>query len=169
MDSQGPLPDDNPWAVLGLSPGSSREAVRRAYRDLVRHRHPDRYRLTDPARYRRAEEELKRINAAYRALLSAATPPPAAPSPPTGRGGRTTWVILLAALWLMAAGHPGPAGWATAIGLAALAWRRLGCRRPFAAWAALAFPCLLLPFRALELHRRLGGRARRPQAGGNGI
>lgn len=50
--------------LLGVDSGSTAEEVRAAYRELVKVWHPDRFQ-DDPGLQTRAEEELKKINAAY--------------------------------------------------------------------------------------------------------
>ncbi len=55
--------------TLGLEAGASREAVKKAYRDLSKVWHPDRF-TGDPALQLKAEEQLKAINDAYRHLES---------------------------------------------------------------------------------------------------
>lgn len=58
------------YAVLELQAGSSREEVRRAYRELAQVWHPDRFEGRPDLRAR-AEERLKAINEAYRQLTAA--------------------------------------------------------------------------------------------------
>jgi hypothetical protein len=64
-----------PWAVLGVDPDASRDEVHRAYRRLVREWHPDRF-ADDPRLRRLAEERLKEVNAAYRAVAGTNESPP---------------------------------------------------------------------------------------------
>lgn len=54
------------YQVLGLDPGTAFESVKRRYKRLVMVWHPDR--MQNDAGRREAEEELKRINAAYDTL-----------------------------------------------------------------------------------------------------
>lgn len=57
----------NPYAVLGITEGSSIEEIKRAYKELVKKYHPDKYQnnpLSDLA-----EEKLKEINEAYDYLM----------------------------------------------------------------------------------------------------
>ena len=81
------MPSD-PYRVLGVPRGASREAVHDAYLDLVRRYHPDLH----PGD-RVAEERLKALNAAYeilsdpaeRAKYDRVLPPPAPSRPPPPR------------------------------------------------------------------------------------
>ncbi len=54
---------NDPYSVLGLSPGASDEEVKRAYRELARKYHPDNYQNNPLADL--AEEKMKEINEAY--------------------------------------------------------------------------------------------------------
>jgi curved DNA-binding protein CbpA len=58
----------DPYEVLGVAPGASAEAIRRAYRELVRRHHPDRH--ADVADHERAvlHARMAEITAAYRML-----------------------------------------------------------------------------------------------------
>jgi curved DNA-binding protein CbpA len=56
------------YAVLGLTPGTSQEQVKVAYRKLVKIWHPDRF--SDPQQKQEAEEKIKDINIAYNKLKS---------------------------------------------------------------------------------------------------
>ncbi len=59
--------DDNPWAVLGVTPGADAATLRQAYHALVRKYHPDRH-IADgvPAEFIRvAEARMALINHAY--------------------------------------------------------------------------------------------------------
>ena len=73
------------YDTLGLRAGAPFREVRHAYLGLVRQWHPDRF-ASDPPRQRLAQERLKTINEAYRALEEALSGERertvAAPSPP---------------------------------------------------------------------------------------
>jgi len=56
----------DPYKVLGVSPGASKDEVRRAYLDMVKKYHPDKY-AAGPMRDL-ANEKLKEVNLAYEAL-----------------------------------------------------------------------------------------------------
>jgi len=63
---------DAGWhAVLGLSPESSLEQVKDAYKTLIKQNHPDRVHDMSPAFRVLAEAETKKITGAYRAALTA--------------------------------------------------------------------------------------------------
>ena len=51
---------DNPYDVLGAKPGASAEEIQKAYRRLAKQLHPD----LNPGN-RKAEEQFKRVSAAY--------------------------------------------------------------------------------------------------------
>ena len=53
----------DPYKVLGVSPNSSDDEIKKAYRDLARKYHPDKYRDSDLADL--ASEKMKEVNAAY--------------------------------------------------------------------------------------------------------
>jgi DnaJ domain len=55
------------YRILGIPPGSSKDAVKQAYRDLAQVWHPDRFQHNDRLN-EKAERNLKRVNEAY-ALL----------------------------------------------------------------------------------------------------
>lgn len=59
----------DPYEVLGVSPDSSDDEVKRAYRDLARKYHPDNYQNNPLADL--AEEKMKEINQAYDAITRA--------------------------------------------------------------------------------------------------
>src|SRR6266481_8359704 len=67
------------YRVLGLQPGATREQIKQAYRDLVSVWHPDRF-ANNPRLRAKAEETLKKINAAYADIIGEAGP--RRPSPP---------------------------------------------------------------------------------------
>jgi len=52
------------YEIIGVEPGVSPEQLKQAYRDLVNVWHPDRF-ASNPRLQEKAEEQLKRINAAY--------------------------------------------------------------------------------------------------------
>lgn len=59
------------YEILGLKPSASPEEVKQAYRDLAMvWRHPDRFAANNPRLKEKAQEELKKINAAYEVLKS---------------------------------------------------------------------------------------------------
>ena len=55
------------YRILGISPGSSKDVVKQAYRDLAQVWHPDRFQHNDRLN-EKAQRNLKRVNEAY-ALL----------------------------------------------------------------------------------------------------
>lgn len=61
-------PAQDPWAVLGLPPGSDWEAVERARRSLLQQYHPDRLGHVSPLVRRLAEDAFKRVSDAYEAV-----------------------------------------------------------------------------------------------------
>ncbi|MDR3277692.1 MAG: DnaJ domain-containing protein [Oscillospiraceae bacterium] len=54
---------NDPYSVLGVSPGASEEEVKKAYRDLARKYHPDNYHDNPLADL--AQEKMKEVNEAY--------------------------------------------------------------------------------------------------------
>lgn len=58
------------YQILGLQPGASLEQVKQTYRDLAMVWHPDRF-PNNSRLQEKAQEELKKINEAYEALISA--------------------------------------------------------------------------------------------------
>ena len=54
---------NDPYSILGVSPGASDEEVKKAYRELARKYHPDNYQDNPLADL--AEEKMKEINEAY--------------------------------------------------------------------------------------------------------
>ncbi len=63
-------PADDPWSVLGVTPGADGPALRQAYHALVRRYHPDRHLAEGmPSEFIRvAEARMAAINTAYAAL-----------------------------------------------------------------------------------------------------
>jgi len=57
------------YRLLGIQPGATWKQARSAYKHRIRQWHPDRY-VNDEASRRDAEEHTKRINQAYRELMS---------------------------------------------------------------------------------------------------
>lgn len=93
------------YRVLGLVPGATIEEVRTAWRDLAQVWHPDRF--PEGARLRaKAEENLKRINAAWEVLKD--FDPAALPRPSLARRMResVTDLVGLGDLRLSSAAHP---------------------------------------------------------------
>lgn len=58
----------NPYEVLGVREGASKDEIKAAYRELVKKYHPDRHQ--DNPLYELAEEKLREINEAYEYLMS---------------------------------------------------------------------------------------------------
>jgi len=81
--------DIDPYLCLGLSPGASQRDVRAAYRRLALELHPDRLMHAPAERRRQAEQRLKDVNAAYRALRSTARSAPPGPRTAPPRASRT--------------------------------------------------------------------------------
>lgn len=59
----------DPYDILGIPQDATPEEVKAAHRALARVWHPDRFGDDDPLRAK-AEERIKRINAAYEAIRS---------------------------------------------------------------------------------------------------
>ncbi|SKA85256.1 DnaJ domain-containing protein [Caloramator quimbayensis] len=57
----------NPYEVLGIKEGATKEEIRQAYRELVKKYHPDRY--SDNPLKDLAEEKMREINEAYDYLM----------------------------------------------------------------------------------------------------
>ena len=57
------------YEILGVSPGSSKDLIKQAYRDLVKVWHPDRF-AHDARLQASAQEKLKDINEAYDMLMA---------------------------------------------------------------------------------------------------
>ena len=67
--------NDDDWIrVLGVSASATIEEVKEAYKTLIKQNHPDRVQGMSQAFKKLAEIETKKINAAYRQALSAASP-----------------------------------------------------------------------------------------------
>ncbi|NLT39121.1 MAG: J domain-containing protein [Clostridiales bacterium] len=58
---------NDPYKVLGVSPGASEQEIKRAYRDLARKYHPDNYH--DNPLSELAQDKMKEINEAYEAIM----------------------------------------------------------------------------------------------------
>jgi hypothetical protein len=56
---------DDPYATLGIAPGTTAEEVDRAYRRLARAHHPDLHRDGTPQERAAREAQMKRVNTAY--------------------------------------------------------------------------------------------------------
>ncbi|PSR21915.1 MAG: molecular chaperone DnaJ [Sulfobacillus acidophilus] len=65
-------PARDPWAILGLSPGSPDEMVRAQYLRLVRINHPDQY-ASNPTEQARREEIMKQVTWAYQEIVHGKT------------------------------------------------------------------------------------------------
>jgi hypothetical protein len=66
--------DDDWIRILGVSASATIEEVKEAYKTLIKQNHPDRVQGMSQAFKKLAEMETKKINAAYRQALSAASP-----------------------------------------------------------------------------------------------
>jgi DnaJ-domain-containing protein 1 len=60
------------YAVLGLQPGVDGQAVRQAYKQLAARFHPDKWVLATVEEQADAEEQFKRVAAAYQIIMEAA-------------------------------------------------------------------------------------------------
>ena len=68
------------YQILEVPFGASKQEVRQSYKDLQKVWHPDRH-ASDPPLQRRAEERLKRINAAFGLIEDAGFPSRPSPQP----------------------------------------------------------------------------------------
>jgi DnaJ-domain-containing protein 1 len=69
------IESDEDWIrILGVSESATVEQVKKAYKMLIKQNHPDRVQGMSQAFKKLAEVETKKINAAYRQALSAASP-----------------------------------------------------------------------------------------------
>jgi hypothetical protein len=69
------IPSEEDWIrILGVPESATIEEVKEAYRTLIKQNHPDRVQGMSQAFKKLAEVETKKINAAYRQALSAASP-----------------------------------------------------------------------------------------------
>jgi DnaJ-domain-containing protein 1 len=66
--------DENWIRILGVSESATIQEVKQAYKALIKQNHPDRVQGMSQAFKKLAETETKKINAAYRQALSAASP-----------------------------------------------------------------------------------------------
>ena len=84
----GPM---DPYAVLGIRPGSPEQEILQAYREQAKRWHPDR------GAGEEAEQRMAEINAAYDLVRAAqqheAGAPPRAPQAPTRVAGKGGWLI----------------------------------------------------------------------------
>ena len=71
QSAKGPKVDtQDPYTVLGIQPGASREEIRNAYRDLSKKYHPDRVNYLGPEFRDLAHEKFIDIKKAYEALIT---------------------------------------------------------------------------------------------------
>ena len=69
------IESDEDWIrILGVSESATIEEVKQAYKSLIKQNHPDRVQGMSQAFKKLAELETKKLNAAYRQALSAASP-----------------------------------------------------------------------------------------------
>jgi hypothetical protein len=77
----------DPYAVLGVQPGASREEVQAAYRAAAKRWHPDRAGSVE------AQARMAQLNAAWELLRDGPPPPAALPQPQPGqRAPRGAWL-----------------------------------------------------------------------------
>lgn len=71
--ARGNLDEEGAYAILGVSPYSSNDEIRRAYRELARRHHPDVVRANggDEATVEREAERMKAINEAWQKVKEA--------------------------------------------------------------------------------------------------
>jgi DnaJ-domain-containing protein 1 len=67
----GRFEEQDPYQILGLPPRASASEIRQAYRGMVLQYHPDKTSSLGPKLREVAEEEMKKINWAYRTLMEA--------------------------------------------------------------------------------------------------
>ena len=64
-DAEKELGKDDPWEILGIKPGATKQEIKKAYYKKAMEWHPDR----NPDRIDECEAMMKRINAAYSKLI----------------------------------------------------------------------------------------------------
>jgi hypothetical protein len=79
----------DPWAVLGLAPGSSPAEVRAAWKRLALQFHPDRFATAPPAEQQRAAAHMTAVNVAYDEIRSGRAAAVASTAFGTGAGYRS--------------------------------------------------------------------------------
>jgi curved DNA-binding protein CbpA len=62
------MSNQDPYKVLGLKPGASKDEIKSKYRELVKKYHPDKY--SDNPLGDLAEEKMREVNEAYDALMN---------------------------------------------------------------------------------------------------
>lgn len=62
-------PSDHDFHLLGVTPQTPPDQVKKAYRQLVRRWHPDHFQQHSPQAQRQAEDKLKEINGAYHRIV----------------------------------------------------------------------------------------------------
>jgi DnaJ like chaperone protein len=73
--STSDIGNEEDWIhILGVSASATIAEVKQAYKTLIKQNHPDRVQGMSQAFKKLAEIETKKINAAYRQALSAASP-----------------------------------------------------------------------------------------------
>ena len=77
---------NDPYRVLGVSPGASDDEIKKAYRDLARKYHPDNYHDNPLADL--AQEKMKEINEAYDLITKQRA---SGGSASTGGGSQSSW------------------------------------------------------------------------------